>query len=525
MDFDVVVAGAGPVGLLLACELAVGGASVVVLERRPDVDQTMKAGAVGGLAAEALVRLGLGERLERVQWDRGSAVIEMMRESDPELDATLRAADAEGRLDEVTSEIHPFRRVRGHFGGLYMTRPPSPAEEAERAYLFVAQQEIEYALADRARELGVPVWREHPLDGFRQDEDGVAVEVGGLDVPLRAGYLVGCDGGRSLVRKLAGFDFPGTEPTITGHQAIVDLDEPDKLLPMGWRRTATGVLAYGPVAGRVLTVEFDGPPADRDVPITAEEIEASLRRVSGTDVRVTAVRSATRFTDNARRASTYRKGRVLLAGDAAHVHPPFGGQGLTLGLMDAANLGWKLAATVAGWAPDGLLDTYTAERRLAAERVLQNNRAQVALMRPGPQTTALREVFAEMMEQDEVLRFLQNMLSGREIRYPVPDDAHPFVGWHMNEGKVVVEGREPASLAELMGSGRGVLLDFGYGADVAGWSDRVDVFRVAEADRTDLSAVLIRRDGYVAWAADWGEPNPEGLAKALHTWFGAPLYW
>ena len=227
---------------------------------------------------------------------------------------------------------------------------------------------------------------------------------------------MGCDGGRSTVRKLAGFDFPGTEPEIDAHQAMVEM-EGSEALGTGWHATATGVYAHGPVPGRVLTVEFGGVPADRDGAITAEELQASIRNVSGTEVVVTGVKTATRFTDNARQATTYRLGRVLLAGDAAHVHSPFGGQGLNLGIGDAANLGWKLAATVLGWAPEGLLDTYTTERHPIGAWVLDWTRAQVALMRPDPRARALREVVTDLTRTVTGTTYFAKKISGVWQRY------------------------------------------------------------------------------------------------------------
>ncbi|MCY1023930.1 FAD-dependent oxidoreductase [Pyxidicoccus sp. MSG2] len=373
---DVVVVGAGPTGLMLASELALGGVRVVVLERRSEPDSTLKAGGIGTLASEALERRGLGLALDAEE----AAAVEAMKKS-------LGVQDG--------PPAGGIRHVGGHFAGLRLIDQTLQREPARRMR-GVQQQALEHILAEHAVALGVEVWRGHTVESFDDTGERVRVEARGTGGPrpLEAAFLVGCDGGRSTVRKQAGFDFPGTDPTLTGHQALVELDHPERLLPLGWRRTAVGMLSYGPMPGRVGIIEFDGPPTDREAPLTAAEVEQSLRRVSGADVRITALHSATRFTDHARQVSSYRRGRVLLAGDAAHVHSPFGGQGLNLGLVDAVNLGWKLAATVQGHAPDGLLDTYTAECHPMAARVLDNTRAQLALMRPDPQTTAMRRIVA-----------------------------------------------------------------------------------------------------------------------------------
>ena len=282
------------------------------------------------------------------------------------MQAMTKQAGAAASLPEM-----PWKKLGGHFAGLFLI-DQTRQREPERRLRGIRQQALERMFGERARNLGIDVRRRHEIAGFREVGDGIEIDVRGPDGPftLKSAYLVGCDGGRSAVRKLAGFEFPGTDPTLTGHRAIVELDHPERLLPLGWRRTAKGMLAYGPIPGRVCLVEFDGPPPDRNAPITVEELQGSLRRVSGADVTITAIKTATRFTDNARQATTYRLGRVLLAGDAAHVHSPFGGQGLNLGILDAVNLGWKLAAVVSGRAPAELLDTYTAERHPAAARVL-----------------------------------------------------------------------------------------------------------------------------------------------------------
>ncbi len=356
------------------------------------------------------------------------------------------------------------------------------------------------------------------MTGFVADADGVTVDVDGTSI--RAGWLIGCDGGRSTVRTLAGFAFPGTDPTITGHQAIVDIVDPEQL-PSGWNRTPKGMLVHGPVPGRILTVEYDGVPLDRDAPITLEELQASLRNVSGTDVTIRGVSSATRFTDNARQATTYRLGRVLLAGDAAHVHSPFGGQGLNLGIGDAVNLGWKLAATIKGTAPDDLLGTYTAERHPVGAWVLDWTRAQVALMRPDAHTGALRDIVADLMATGDGNTYFIKKISGVGTRYDL-GSGQELVGKRAPNLELSDESR----MADHYLDGSGVFWnladDDAIRAVASGWSGRVRVITARSVDRPELRAMLVRPDGVVAWASD-ATQSPVTLETALRRWFGSPV--
>jgi len=524
VPYDVVISGAGPVGLFLACELRAHGVRTVVVERRAAIDPTLKAGAVSGRGADILVRRG---------------VVELLGDLPSIADLLGGRKPGAGSLQARTGGRGPM--PRGHFAGLWILRGGSVATSA---LVLAPQQRIEEALEQRAVSLGSSIRRGHAVTGLSQDSSGVTVAVEGPDGPydLRAGWLVGCDGGRSAVRKAAGFAFPGLDGVITGHQAIADFDDPD-FFPMGWHRTEHGLMVRGPMPQRVLTVEFDGPPADRDTPITREELQASVRRVSGTDVTITAVHSATRFTDNTRQAPTYRDGRVLLAGDAAHVHPPFGGQGLHLGLADAINLGWKLAATVRGWAPEGLLDTYTAERHPVGERVLHNTRAQVALLQPGPRVDALRDIFTELAETSEANRLLTDLMGELDVRYEASGD-HALAGLYCSD-LALRTAAGTTSVGSLSREGRGLLLDLADRADVRAavrrWADRVDIVtgvaetatrentpdagdRTAEAGGTYgagkdpvADAILIRPDGHVAWAGG----DVSGLRDAVRRWFGA----
>jgi len=507
---DVLIAGAGPTGLMLAIELTLAGARVAVFERLAEPDETIKAGGLGALASEALERRGFGPAMDAEE----QAAAESMRAM------TKQAGGA-------SSPAMQWKKFGGHFAGLSLI-DQTRQREPERRLRGVRQQALERILGERVRALGVDVRRRHEVADFRDVGDGIEVDVRGPDGPftMKSAYLVGCDGGRSVVRKLAGFEFPGTDPTLTGHQAIVELDHPERLLPLGWRRTATGVLAYGPIPGRVFVAEFDGPPPDRSAPITVDEVQASLRRVSGADVTIIAMKTATRFTDNARQATTYRLGRVLLAGDAAHVHSPFGGQGLNLGILDAVNLGWKLAAVVRGRASPELLDTYTAERHPVAARVLANTRAQVALMRPDNLTTALREIVAQIMRLDEGNRFFGEMMSGITTRY-VLGGTHPLVGRLCGNFALNLDAGE-THLFSLMSRGDAVLVSVGSGAAAnrtasntaapniaAAWEPHVRIVRARGGP-----SLFVRPDGCIAWASDDG--NVDGLRAALTKWLGPP---
>ncbi|WP_114699573.1 FAD-dependent oxidoreductase [Nocardia mexicana] len=503
--FDVVVAGAGPVGLMLACELRLAGVDVLVVERLPEMDQTVKAGAVNVPTAEAFYRRGMLTQLT----ERHAARI-----------AQFGAFRARTGQAEPGGQAKTGRMVVGHFAGIWLDSAAIDLDDPAFAELgpvdeawFVSQQDVETILGDRAAELGVEVRRGAELTGFTDDGDCVTIWLG--DTVVRAGWLVGCDGGRSLVRKLAGFDFPGVDPLITGHQAIVEMTGAEDLRP-GWNATDTGIYTYGPMPGRFLTVEVDGPPADRDAPITAAELQASLRAVSGVPVEISAVRSATRFTDNTRQVTDYRRGRVLLAGDAAHVHSPFGGQGLNLGVGDAVNLGWKLAAVVAGWAPPGLLDTYTAERHPIGEWVLEWTRAQVAVMRPDPRSRAMRAVLAELLATGDGATAVYKKISGVLHRYDL-GGGHDLVGAAAPD----IELSDGTRLGEHCADGRAVLLDLADSpelrATAAPWAGRVRVVTAKPVRPRDLSALLVRPDGYVAWASDTGT---DGLHHALSSWFG-----
>ncbi len=505
--WDVLVAGGGPVGLMLACELRLHGADVLVLERLSEPDATIKAGSVNVPTLEAFRRRDLLGPIERFQAGMLASVAQMWAEP--------------GKPAPDTAAVREkMRKVGGHFGGLFKLDPTRlDADDPDlditdgNPLAVLPQVELERLLADRAVALGAELRRGITVTEVGQDADGVSVRCGDGDEPLRARYLVGCDGGRSIVRRQVGFDFPGTDPVITGHQAMVTIDHPERL-SKGWTRTEVGTYVHGPMPGRILTVEFDGPPADRDLPVTREELETSLRKVSGADVRITAVQSATRFTDNARQVTSYRNGRVLLAGDAAHVHSPFGGQGLNLGIGDAVNLGWKLAAVVLDRAGVDLLDTYTTERHPIAARVLEVTRAQVALMRPHPHTNALRDVMSDLIDTREGNAYFIKLIGGFAQRYDL-GDGHPLVGRLMP----LLWLADGTRLAGHFHDGGFVLLDLS-GTDqlrafATGTEQPVKVV-AGKAESTRLTGLLVRPDGYVAWAGEDG--TTDGLPEALSRW-------
>ncbi|MER5478766.1 FAD-dependent monooxygenase [Streptomyces sp. NPDC002734] len=525
MDYDVVVAGGGPVGLMLACELRLAGVRVAVLERLTEVDPTIKGGAITLPSAEAFHRRGMLPALAEVQrqaMDRFEAFLRERNGGDGG-GAAGRGLGIVGHFAGVMLRAELVDRTKWGLG------EAGPAAEIA----FVAQQDIERLLVGRADELGVDVLRGVELTGFDADDEAVTVRTS--HGAVRSGWLVGCDGGRSTVRKLAGFEFPGTEPEITCHQAVVEMTGAEDL-EIGWTATDTGVYAYGPMPGRIVTVEFDGPPADRDVPVTTEDLQGRLRRVSGVDVTITEVRTVTRFTDHARQVTDYRKGRVLLAGDAAHVHSAFGSQGLSLGIGDAMNLGWKLAAVIAGRVPEELLETYTAERHPVGAGVLDWTRSQVAAMRPDPQSRALREIVSDLAGTVAGTTYLTARLNGGGVRYALPGE-HPLTGRSAPD----LELSDGRHLADHLHGGRALLLDLADDPELralaAGYAGRVDTLTAGCPSRPNLAAVLVRPDGFTAWAADAEAKAPTstatatptstptstaGLAEALEEWFGVP---
>ncbi|MBT2227596.1 FAD-dependent monooxygenase [Nonomuraea sp. NEAU-A123] len=490
MNADVVVVGAGPVGLLLAAELRLAGATPLVLDRLAEPTSEPKARGIGPLAAEALRRRGLGEAVAKFH--------------------------EQGLADKARDH----GSEKGHFAQIHKI-DPDLQEEPERAGALIWQPDLERILAEHLASLGVPIWREHEVTALTQDDSGVTVTVRtpAGERHLSAAYVAGCDGGRSTVRKLARFDFPGTAPTSVVRRLRGDISGMERLPESGWQ--PTGMLMCAP--GMVATVEVDGFPEDRDAPLTGEEMRDSLLRVTGVEVEVTAVHDTLRFTDGARQAATYRLGRVLLAGDAAHVHSPNGGQGLNLGLMDAVNLGWKLAATVAGRAPDGLLDTYTAERHPVGAAVLHNTRAQSALLRPGAHAAAMRDIVSDLLDLPEANRYFGRLLNGLGTRYDLPYPAsHPLAGRPCPDLRLTLSSGTRRTLADLAASGRPLLVHAASRPEVAeaaaAWRGSLDIAEATVEDRDDLSAAFIRPDGTVAWASTPGPADTTTLTAALHAW-------
>ena len=369
-------------------------------------------------------------------------------------------------------------------------------------------------LARRAEALGVEIKRGLAITGFHQTEDGVTVQSG--DQSFQGKWLVGCDGSRSVVRKAGGFEFAGTEPEFTGYSTQVDIADPEKLSP-GRNVTPTGMYLQSQ-PGYVVIQDFDGGAFhSSEKPITLEHVQEVLRRVSNTDVTINALHIATTWTDRARQATTYRNGRVLLAGDAAHIHAPLGGQGLNLGLGDAMNLGWKLAATIQKKAPEGLLDSYYTERHPIGAQVLDWSRAQVAIMRPDPDARALNAIVRDLMNTRDGATYFAGRVWGIFTHYDLGGD-HPLVGHSVPN----FEFEDGATIGELMHDGQGILLDFDGNASLktlAGeYGDRIKYVSGRAKEQLGLSAALIRPDGIIAWASD-NDPDCSELQKAAARWW------
>jgi 2-polyprenyl-6-methoxyphenol hydroxylase-like FAD-dependent oxidoreductase len=480
---EVVIAGGGPTGLMLAAELALAGVDVLVVERR--TTQELDGSRSGGLHAR-----------------------------------TLEVLDQRGVAERFVSAGQTYPRV----GYALISLDIGDFPTRHNYVLGLWQSRFEPILAEWVEELDVPFLRGREVVGFAQDDGGVEVRVSG-DTSLRARYLVGCDGGRSVVRKAAGIDFVGLDPSTSWMIAQVELDEEPEF---GFRRDSAGQHAIGrrqegePI-GVVLTertVDHTGEPS-------IDDLREALVGVYGTDFGLRRASWISRFTDMSRQAASYRNGRVLLAGDAAHVHPPHGGQGLNVGVQDAVNLGWKLAQVVKGTSPESLLDTYHAERHPIGARVQQNTMAQVALSSPGERHQALRDTMTELLGMDEPRRRFAGMISGLDVQYDL-GEGHPLLGRRMPDLDVVTaEG--PVRVFTLLHDARGVLLNLGepLALDTSPWSDRVRAIDAEYDGEWELpvlgqvaapAAVLIRPDGYVAWV---GDGTSAGLHEALTTWFGS----
>ncbi|WP_432186972.1 FAD-dependent monooxygenase [Streptomyces sp. Tue6028] len=492
MNTDVVVVGGGPVGLLLAAELRLGGARVVLLERLTEPSGHSRAFRMQARMLDVLDQRGLLDRFK------------------------------EG------NRTWP----KAHFAGLEPLLDFGHLRNEHPYALLIPQARTEELLEEHALACGVEIRRGHTLRGLDATPSDVVAEVESPEgtYRLRSHYLVGCDGGRSTVRKLAGIGFGGSPPTVRALLADVELADPGQLpngVP-GTMRTPRGLLmaiSLQPGVTRVLTTEFTPPePGSEHAPVTLDELRETVRRITGIDVAMDRPRWLSRFADTTRLADTYRQGRVLLAGDAAHVHFPIGAQGLNLGLQDAVNLGWKLAGTIVGWAPPGLLDSYGSERRPVAGRVLRETRVQLLLMAPDPKVDPLREMFAELLALPEVNSRLAHEMTGLDVHYAAAAGRYE----HDLLGRPCPPLPAPVGdeVRTVLRTGRGALLLPESAAEEAArlateWSHRVG--RVAAEDGQGL---LLRPDGHVAWV-DPGDGVPRKdvlleLEDALRRWFGAP---
>ena len=494
-EHAVVIAGAGPTGLMLAAELALAEVDVAIVERR--ANQDLPGSRAGGLHAR-----------------------------------TIEILDQRGIADRFLAEGQKAQ-VAG-FGSTKFDISDFPTRHNYGLALW--QKHIERILAGWVSELPVTFYRGRDVTEFAQDDPGVNVALSDGQ-RLRAQYLVGCDGGRSLVRKTAGIEFPGWDASTSALLAQAEMTEEPEL---GIRRTPSGMHAIGKeeyeikggevvyktggTVGVMLTEAHVGTSEP-----TLRDISDGLIAVYGTDFGIHSPTSISRFTDMSRQAATYRKGRVMLAGDAAHVHSPVGGQGLNIGVQDAMNLGWKLAQVVKGFSPDSLLDTYHAERHPIGARVLRKTMAQVALMRPDDRIEALRDTVSELLSMDEPRERFAAMMTGLDIHYDL-GEGHPLLGRRMPDLDLVTTSG-PMRVFTLLHSARPVLLNLGEpgGFDIIPWADRVQLIDAKYNGTWELpvigavtapTAVLIRPDGYVAWV---GVQNQVGLVDALTTWFGPPV--
>jgi 2-polyprenyl-6-methoxyphenol hydroxylase-like FAD-dependent oxidoreductase len=494
-EHAVVIAGGGPTGLMLAGELALTGVDVAIVERRSSQDLPgSRAGGLHSRTIEILDQRGIADRFL-----------------------------SEGQVAQV-----------GQFSGAPLNISDFPTRHPYTLGLW--QNHIERILAGWVGELAVTIYRGREVTGFAQDDTGVDVELSDGQ-SLRAEYLVGCDGGRSLVRKAAGIEFPGWDPTTSALIAEAELAEEPEL---GIRRDALGVHGLGRVeyeirdgevvyadSGPVRVMVTEGHLGPTSEP-TLRDLSEALIAVYGTDYGIHSPTWISRFTDMTRQAAAYRDRRVLLAGDAAHVHAPDGGQGLQTGVQDAVNLGWKLAQVVNRTSPESLLDTYHAERHPVAARVLRTTMAHVALRRPDERTEALRDAIAELLRADEPRRRFAAMMFGLDIHYDL-GEGHPLLGRRMPDLDLVTADG-PLRVFTLLHDARPVLLNLGESGslDITPWADRVQLIEAEYAGVWELpvlgavsapTAVLIRPDGHVAWV---GDLTQLGLADALTTWFGPP---
>lgn len=497
---DAIISGAGPVGLFLACELALAKCSVLILEKTESPHSPLKQLPFGirGLSAptiEALDRRGLLAELE-----------------------------IHKRLKNPHTSTTPGQgpqRQAGHFAGIpflegnidtsqWEYRLPGSPETS----LISEMAELETTLTRRAEALGVEIRRGLPVTDVLQTDESVTVW--SENQSFHAKWLVGCDGSRSIVRKMGGFEFAGTEPEFTGYTTLVDIADPEKLRP-GRNVTSAGMYMQSQ-PGYVLMQDFDGGAFhSSETPITREHIQEVLRRISNTDVTISTLHTATTWTDRARQATRYRNGRILLAGDAAHIHSPLGGQGLNLGLGDAMNLGWKLAAAIQKHTSDDLLDSYHSERHPIGVQVLDWSRAQVAIMQPAPHARALHAIFRDLISTRDGATYMAGKVWGIHMHYDLGGN-HPLIGRSVPN----FEFEDGTKIGELMHDGRMILLDFYASSSLRRlaneYGERIKYISRRVENRFDLSALLIRPDGVVAWASENGD-NDGHLDQILNKYW------
>jgi 2-polyprenyl-6-methoxyphenol hydroxylase-like FAD-dependent oxidoreductase len=483
-DSSVIIVGAGPVGLMLAGELRLSGVNVAVYERRLTRSGESRGVGFTTRAAETFAQRGLLERFGEV---------------------------------EITRQ--------GHFGGIPMDF--GVLAGSNFGARGIPQYRVEEMLENWVHELGGEVYRGYEVTQLQAGPDGVTVVIEGPDGPIErtAEYLVGCDGGHSSIRRMMGFDFPGADAVREMYMADV-VGAEIKPRPIG-ERVPGGMVMSGrlePGVDRIIVCPIGTPPSNDRSSANAADVAAAWERLTGESLAGAEFTWVSAFTDATRQVTEYRRGRVLLAGDAAHIHLPAGGQGMSLGLQDAANLGWKLAATIHGWAPDGLLDSYHAERHPVGARVLRNTLAQGMLYLSGNDIDPLRSVMAELVAMPDVGRHLSGMVSGVDISYDVGATGHPLLGRRLPDAELELSDGRRIRISELLRQARGVLISTEETEQLsrlaAGWHDRIDLVTVrrlpAATEGTATESVLIRPDGYVAWAA----PAGGELSTALRRWFG-----
>jgi 3-(3-hydroxy-phenyl)propionate hydroxylase len=486
-EHAVVVAGGGPTGMMLAAELTLAGTDVLIVERRPNFE------------LESSRSRGLHSR-------------------------TIEVLDQRGVVDRFLAEGTAMQ-VQA-FAGVPIDISDFPTRHNYGMALL--QSHFERIMSGWIDELGVPILREREVTGFTQDDSGVDSGFdSGVDIALsdgtslRAQYLVGCDGGRSIVRKAAGIEFAGWDPTTCWIHAEVEMEEQPEF-------SLRGGGGIGPAEGGRVGITLIESDANRTDEPTLEDLRAVLIRVDGTDHGVHSPKWISRFTDMTRQAVEYRNGCVLVAGDAAHVHPPMGGQGLNIGVQDSVNLGWKLAQVAKGISPVSLLDTYQAERHPVGARVLQNTMAQRALAATDERTGALRDLLAVLLTMEDPRKYIAGMISGLDVHYDL-GEGHPMLGWRMPDLDLAT-AKGPVRVFELLHNAKPVLLNLGEAGalDITPWAERVQLVDAECAGPWELpllgsvpapTAVLIRPDGHVAWV---GESTDVGLSDALTTWFGSP---